>query len=141
MERFLVALLFSAAFFPAVAARAAGDEEEEAAIKRAAPDYMEGWYEGDVKRMKRAVHPELAKRRVLPGHLYNLTASRLLEMTRSGGGKDTPEARDRVRVVVFDVLDDIACARVESPHFYEYMQLAQIDGEWKIINILWKKNE
>jgi hypothetical protein len=141
MKRLLATLLFSAAFLPVVTARAAEDGGEEAAIKRAALDYMEGWYEGDAKRMKRAIHPDLAKRRVLPGPLYTLTASRLLEMTRSGGGKDTPEAKERVRVVVLDVFDDISSARVESPHFYEYMHLAKIDGEWKIINILWKKNE
>jgi hypothetical protein len=35
---------------------------DASAIKQTALDYMEGWYEGNPKRMERALHPELAKR-------------------------------------------------------------------------------
>ncbi|HLM60537.1 MAG TPA: nuclear transport factor 2 family protein [Pyrinomonadaceae bacterium] len=35
---------------------------DPAAIKQAALDYIEGWYEGKSERMERAKHPELVKR-------------------------------------------------------------------------------
>jgi hypothetical protein len=38
--------------------------ETTAAIRQAAVDYIEGWYTGDADRMERALHPDLAKRRV-----------------------------------------------------------------------------
>jgi hypothetical protein len=33
-------------------------------IKTTALDYIEGWYEADINRMQRALHPNLAKRMV-----------------------------------------------------------------------------
>jgi hypothetical protein len=38
---------------------------DQARIKQAALDDIEGWYAGDAERMKRALHPDLAKRIVL----------------------------------------------------------------------------
>jgi hypothetical protein len=38
---------------------------DDAAIKKTALDYIEGWYEGDAARMESALHPELAKRMIL----------------------------------------------------------------------------
>src|SRR6185436_15891545 len=35
------------------------------AIRQAALDYIEGWWEGNPERMARAVHPELVKRIVV----------------------------------------------------------------------------
>ena len=35
---------------------------DSAAIRAAALDYIEGWYTGDGARMRRALHPQLAKR-------------------------------------------------------------------------------
>ena len=35
---------------------------DEVAIRMAAMDYEEGWFEGDADRMARCLHPNLAKR-------------------------------------------------------------------------------
>ena len=46
---------------------AAGEEsaeQEKEAIKNAALDYIEGWYEGSAERMERALHPDLNKKGV-----------------------------------------------------------------------------
>src|ERR687897_708241 len=40
------------------------ESDDEAAIVRAVLDYFEGWYDGDPVRMERALHPDLAKRRL-----------------------------------------------------------------------------
>ena len=68
------------------------DEEsriaERDAIVRAALDYFEGWFEGDAARMRRAVHPDLAKRSPddapAPGELEKLTAQEMIERTAEG---------------------------------------------------------
>ena len=41
----------------------AEDPAVDPGIEQACLDYVEGWYTGDVERMKRALHPDLAKRR------------------------------------------------------------------------------
>lgn len=42
-------------------------EPERAAIVQAALDYFEGWFDSDVARIDRALHPELVKRRAGAG--------------------------------------------------------------------------
>src|SRR5207247_1980950 len=37
-------------------------EPDRSAVTKVVLDYFEGWFEGDAARMKRALHPELAKR-------------------------------------------------------------------------------
>lgn len=55
--RFAVAL--AAAAVPAVAATPAQAQTaaDSAAIRTAALDYIEGWYDGDAARMERSLHP------------------------------------------------------------------------------------
>ena len=71
-------------------------EPDVEAIERAALDYGEGWYEGDVERMKRSLHPELAKRMVFTdpkrgrSRLNQQGAMTLVDNTRRGGGKSAP---------------------------------------------------
>ena len=57
LTAFVVALAVAAA--TPTSAQSAADSS---AIKQAALDYIEGWYEGNAERMERALHPEFAKR-------------------------------------------------------------------------------
>src|SRR5438067_12737858 len=82
------------------------DEEHIAAVVR---DYYESWYEGDAERMRRALHPNLAKRAPMaslisfrpalsgdPDSLDEDTATSLVESTPKGTGTTrvrTPEER------------------------------------------------
>ena len=36
--------------------------DSEDAVRSVVMDYLEGWFEGDAGRMKRALHPEFVKR-------------------------------------------------------------------------------
>ena len=38
------------------------DNDELSALKSAAMDYVEGWYQGDAERMAKSLHPDLVKR-------------------------------------------------------------------------------
>ena len=115
---------------------------DSAAIRRAALDYIEGWYEGDTTRMARAVHPQLAKRFVRTdaqgrSTVRDMSASVLVAQTGEGGGRDIPTAQRRKDVVILDIYRDIATARVTSAELVDYMHLARVDGRWRIINVLW----
>src|SRR5262245_46616620 len=61
------------------------------AIRQAALDYIEGYYEGNGERMERALHPELAKRIVRTddkgrSSFSNMSALTLINGTKMGGG-------------------------------------------------------
>ena len=124
-------------------ARATHGDSDEAAVVAAALDYFEGWFEGDVARMDRALHPGLAKRslsQVDPdsAELRSLTKERMVELTAAGGGKDeSPDGGLRIDVQVIDLHGNIASVVVRSAVYREYLHLVRTDEGWKIVNALW----
>lgn len=115
---------------------------DSAAIRRAALDYIEGWYTGDAERMQRALHPDLAKRAIDTDKqgrnwLYASSADGLIRATRLGMGADVPPERRWSKVEILDIDGDLASVKLHSTKLVDYMHLGRWDGEWKIINVLW----
>jgi putative lumazine-binding protein len=109
---------------------------DAAAIAQTVSDYFEGWFDGDVARMDRVLHPELAKRRA-GEEIGLLTKARMLELT--GQGQGAKDRRDgRVDVTVHDVYGDIATASVDSATYHEYVHLVRTPSGWQIANALWQ---
>lgn len=122
----------------------AGDATEETAIKQAALDYIEGWYEGDAERMERALHPDLAKRIVRTdpakggSRLDQMSALTLVQYTRAGYGRNVPEANQQKDVSILDKYGNVASVKIIAKDWIDYLHLAKFNGEWKIINVLWE---
>jgi hypothetical protein len=142
MKKVIFMMIAFALVWPA-ATRAQSNSEKEA-VKQAVLDYVEGIYEVDHKRIERSVHPELAKRGffVKKGETaYTgtpMTFAQLVELakTYNKGGrvpKDAPK-----EVVIYDVLDQTASAKLTAVWGIDYMHLAKYDGKWMIVNILWQ---
>jgi hypothetical protein len=125
------------------AAQTAGDST---AIRATALDYIEGWYSGSAERMTRALHPELAKRIMMPNNAENgrrtfqhMTAETLIGYTRQGGGTRTPPDTRRMDVRILDVFKGAASVRVDAGDWIDYMHIARDgDGRWVIVNVLWE---
>jgi hypothetical protein len=98
-------------------------------------DYFEGWYDADVSRMDRALHPELAKRR--GGHDGVTTKQRMLELTAQEAGREDGVDR-RLDVEILDVCEDIASVRVRAAVYHEYLHLVRTPEGWLIANALWR---
>ncbi len=113
---------------------------EHELIAQTALDYFEGWFDGDVERMDRALHPDLVKRS--PGgehgaHLGITTKERMLELT--GAGEGAEDGRDRrLDVEIEDVHGDIASVTVRSAVYREYLHLVRTRDGWRIANALWR---
>lgn len=141
MKIFLKAIfLAAAAVTSALHAQTAADS---AAIKKAALDYVEGWYEGNAERMERALHPELAKRIVRTdqnnrSRLEQMSAMTLVLGVKRGGGKDTPLAQQQKDVFILDIFQNTASAKAVMSGWIDYLHLAKWNGEWKIVNVLWE---
>jgi len=117
-----------------------GDEDHDA-IRRAALDYVDGYYSGDVERVERGVHPSLQKVLVqrMPwgtDSLQGMDRHTLLEYTRFGGEK-RPAAERGIEVSCLAVSGNIATVRIDSAEFLDYGHVAKINGEWRLINVLW----
>ncbi len=109
-------------------------------ITQTALDYFEGWFDGDVARMDRALHPDLVKRWAGDDQAASLgvtTKARMLELTAAGAGEKDGAER-RLEVEVEDVYEDIASVTVRSAVYHEYVHLVRTRDGWKIANALWR---
>lgn len=117
---------------------------ERAAVERAVLDYAESLYERKPELVDRGVHPELAKRgfgRNADGAYRESTMTfaqlRSLADRWNAQGRVNP-ATARKQVVVLDLLDQTASAKLVAEWGIDYLHLAKYDGEWKIVNVLWQ---
>ena len=137
-------LLTAVAVLLSVGALQAQTGADSAAIRAAALDYAEAWYEGSAERMERAVHPELAKRIVRTGaaeggsRLDQMNAATLVRAAGSGAGRNTPAERQIKDVRILDIFEGTASVRTEMDGWVDYMHLARWNGEWRIVNVLWE---
>ena len=117
---------------------------DSAAIRQAALDYIEGYYEGDAERMEKAVHPELAKRIVRTdaksgrSRLDQMGALTLVQGTRAGGGKNTPKEMRQMDVSILDIFENVASVKIVATDWIDYLHLAKFNGRWVIVNVLWE---
>ena len=121
-------------------------DSEAEAIRQTALDYIEGWYTGNAERMERSLHPELAKRIVIPAEndanedrLGQMSAMRLVQLTRSGMGS-IPEHEQRKEVIILDRDGRSASAKIIASTWIDYLHLAKWEGRWVIVNVLWQLN-
>jgi len=141
--RCLVPALF-ALLFAAPSAALAQPAADRAAVRRAALYYVEALYEVDTSRVVRSVHPALTKYGYYRADgtyrggamTYEELKQLALRWNRDHRRVD-PETAVK-EVVVFDVLDKTASAKIVAHWGVDYMHLAKVDGRWLIRNILWQ---
>ena len=107
---------------------------DERAIEATVLDYFEGWFEGDVSPMDRALHPDLVKRSAGPA-LGVTTKARMVELTAAGEG--AADAGD-IEISIEDVYEDFASVTVRGGPYHEYLPLVRTPAGWKIANALWR---
>ena len=120
--------------------------QDKAAIKRAALDYIEGFYEGDTMKIKRSLHPDLSKygyridKKTKEYIGRQMTYERALNFARDVA-KDprwaAPEGAVK-KVKILDVQDKIASVKLTAYWGIDYVLLAKLDGRWMIKKVLWQ---
>ena len=112
--------------------------KDKEAIQQAALDYIEGWYQGDAARMKRALYDPLVKRRITPeGEAWVVDKAWMVNATEEGRGKLAQPEQGQKEVTLLDMTDRMASVKIVSEKFIDYVHLVKDAGAWKIINVLW----
>ena len=120
-------------------------DADSLAIVQTALSYVDGFYNADAARMEKALHPMLAKRAFLPTpdgkfRFSDMSAMALVQSTRNAtnylAGRDRKNLQRRI--VVLDIHKNTAVAKAYMEEWIDYMQLAKVEGEWKIVNVLWE---
>lgn len=118
------------------------DADDRAAIERCVRDYFEAWYAGDAARMRRALHPELAKRGYVDQgagpSLARETSDSMVDFTELGIGTKISADRRGLVIRIDDVYGNIATATASSPVYREYVHLVRTEDGWQILNTLWQ---
>jgi alkyl hydroperoxide reductase subunit AhpC len=116
--------------------------EDSAAIIQTAMNYIDGYYSGDADRVEKAIHPDFNKAapRDLPQTgrtMMNYTTwSMLMELTRAKNGALDDTAR-HITVIILGIENEVSDIKVISANFTDYLQVVKLDGEWKIINVIY----
>jgi hypothetical protein len=130
-------VLMAAALAAPARAQSAADS---AAIRTTALDYAEGWYTGDAARMQRALHPDLAKRRVVgvseEARLDQMDAAELVGATAARSGRSSADGQKDVDIL--DIFGSAATVRLTMDGWIDYMHMARWQGRWVIVNVLWE---
>jgi hypothetical protein len=141
MKKIIIVMLS----FPLLCTAQQQTKSDTTLIKEASENYVEGFYTNDVERIKKSVHPELAKRLIVKdtSGIYMIRDMGLTELLFNARKFKRPESTTsepfKVNVTICDISHDIAMAKVTQNKlkFFDYVQLGKINGEWKIINVLW----
>ncbi|MBC8184745.1 nuclear transport factor 2 family protein [candidate division KSB1 bacterium] len=140
MKRLIYLLIFVVL---AVSVFAGDIQKEKEAIEKTALNYIEGWYSGDAVRMEKALYKDLAKRGVFVNpqngetKISPVTAEALVNYTKAGAGKK-PKDKWGIEVTILDVYKNTASVKIISVDFIDYVHLAKINGEWKMMNVAWE---
>lgn len=136
---FIVFLLFTVG----VSAQSAKDTVE---IKETALNYIEGYFYKDVKRMEKALHPELVKRSIQKTKdgtefILNLGASFMIMRTANNTNRHAANPEDPIESIVeiYDIVGNAATVKVSTNQydFIDYLHIGKYNNEWKIINVFW----
>lgn len=122
-----------------------GDHE---AVERACFDYIDAFYEVKPEYIERSVHESLRKVGFsMWGDMtdysepHEMTFAQARDLAASWNTEGTKTDDDSPReVVLYEVLDKTAVAKVTATWGVDYMHLAKFDDTWKIINVIWQSH-
>ncbi len=119
-------------------------DADREAVRQAVLDYVEGVYEVAPQRIERSVHPDLVKRGfyIKKGEtVYTpspMTFTELVNLSKNYNKSGKLPKTAAKEIIIYDVLDQTASAKLTAVWGIDYMQLAKYDGKWMIVNILWQ---
>ena len=112
-------------------------------VRRAVLDYVEGFYEGDSTKLVRSVSPTVYKY----GYSRRDTGYVGMQMPYAGfmsfaagvkAGRNLPPANAPKDIVLMDVQDQTAAAKLIAWWGTDYLLLAKVNGRWTITHVLWQ---
>jgi hypothetical protein len=117
--------------------------EDKAGVEKAVLNYVEAFYEADTAKAYESIVPFLAKRGYYTsktGEVKEATMSfdQLIALAKRWKQSQNITAETPKKITVFEVSDKIATAKLEAKWGIDYFHLAQLNGKWMIINVLWQ---
>ncbi len=119
---------------------------EKEAVERACMNYIEGFYEGDTKKLEASLQPQLYKFGFMKNKDTN-AYQQVAEMSYDAAMVYANDVKEKQRfpkpdapkeVMVLDIGNHIAAARVTAWWGIDYLLLSKTDDGWMIEQVLWE---
>ncbi|WP_281543201.1 nuclear transport factor 2 family protein [Maribacter aestuarii] len=121
---------------------------DKASVQSAIEDYVNALYEVDPSKIERSVDTTLRK----IGYWYDdkssayrdnlpMTYQQLYDLAGSwnkDGNRITPDSPKEI--LIYEVNDKTATAKLTAEWGIDLFHLAKVDGQWKIMNIIWQSS-
>lgn len=140
-----ITLIFFALMFGAIISAKAQTAADTTAIKETVMNYIEGFYTADAARMEKALYYDLAKRFVTPERegrngVQHMSAMLLYQVTKMQKDNSVEKGKLKCDIKINEIYGKVAIVRAETDFFtfVDFIQLGKINGEWKIINVIWE---
>ena len=142
--KYLLALSF--AFFTGFAF--AQTKQDTLAITQAALDYIESQHKTNPAQMERALHSRMVKRTFWKDQVTqkefldeNFAENLVILAERYNRNGDKFPSRPKKEVKLLDVSDRTASVKLVADDWIDYMHIVKLNGQWKIVNVLWQFND
>jgi hypothetical protein len=120
----------------------AQDGLDQKGVRQAALDYVTAVYESKPDLIERTVARDLTKHGFMRQKDGSYRRARMsyddLVQVAKEWNADRKQDTSIKEVQVLHVMDHTAAALVRASWGVDYMQLAKLDGTWKILNIVWQ---
>ena len=141
MKSFLLPLLFLLSF--TIFAQNSSDKTE---IETTLNNYIDGFYKGDVDKLKSALKPRLNKFGYLKDkktgnfeYYQHMSYEQALAFAQKMKDEGTLRDKNKIRKVeVLDIGNHIASAKVTASWGVDYMTLSKDNGKWMIEQVIWE---
>ena len=141
MKSFLLPLLFLLSF--TIFAQNSSDKTE---IETTLNNYIDGFYKGDVDKLKSALKPRLNKFGYLKDkktgnfeYYQHMSYEQALAFAQKMKDEGTLRDENKIRKVeVLDIGNHIASAKVTASWGVDYMTLSKDNGKWMIEQVIWE---
>jgi len=144
-SRMMVGAALLAATLAAPSLAAGQVNADSAGVRRAALDYVEGFYEGDSTKHVRSVRPDVFKygfwipRDSTRYHGEQMPWAEFLAYTRRmrARGATTPATAPK-EIQLLDVQNQTAAVKVTASWGTDYLLIGKYDGRWMVSSVLWQ---
>jgi hypothetical protein len=123
-------------------------KQDTLAITQAALDYIESQHKPNPAQMERAIHARMVKRTFWKDPVTqkefldeNFTENMIILAERYNRNGDKFPTKPKKEVKLLDISDRTASVKLTADEWIDYMHLTKLNGQWKIVNVLWQFND
>ncbi len=123
-------------------------KEDSLMVKQVALDYIESQHKVQPEQFERAAHPRMVKRTFWTNKQTKKEYLRetftdamvLLAASYNVDGDKFPD-KPKKEVIILDMYDKTASVKLVADDWIDYMHIVKLNGEWKLVNVLWQFND